>query len=263
MKNIENLFSLLVLNCLFGLPQALSQSDENQKVNLQAFKLGFAIGPTFNLHETNSASLAPFTNTLQTQKLGKTALKLSTSLVYNRTRIYKKNQASDIEKGLKDNGSRNKEYWSQLLKAGEKYSYPDKFSYVAALNIAELSSGGSGVNKTIEGGIGVGLRIDPNFHCVGLFEFGSARQIRDNFKKGDPIQVATGQVLTALDESDNQYFYTKPVLGLSIRFVYVFGNNPQHQGKEILVGSEKEIQQSVTIDQKIKQFEEEEKKEKK
>lgn len=247
--------SVLTLNAFWAMPHAWSQSEDNQKMNLQAFKLGFAVGPSINFNETSSASLAPFTNTLQSQKLGKVALKLSTSLVYNRIRLYKKSQESEIDRGLKDNGSKNKAYWSQLLDAGQKYSYPDKFSYVAALNIAELSSGGSGLNKTVEGGIGVGIRIDPNFHCVALFEFGSARQIRDNFKKGEAIQIATGQVLIALDETDNKYFYTKPVLGLSLRFVYVFGNGATLPTNSIPVGSAQDVNETETIKGKIKEIE--------
>ena len=195
---------LLFLLSLYGI---LSNAQDTPTFDSQSIRLGFAIGPSFNLAKTYSSTLSPDLNALQIQKNSPVSLKLSTSLVYNRNHNWQK---------LDKDGN----------PIGDPYKYPGKLSYVAALNIAELSNGGLGLNKSIDGGIGLGLRIDPNFHVIGLFELTSNRQIRDYLRndfENKSIPSGKDQVLNALDESDNRFFFSKPVAGFSLRFIYVFG----------------------------------------
>ncbi|WP_221391483.1 hypothetical protein [Dyadobacter sp. NIV53] len=221
-----HLFIIVVLFFEFAKAQDSVSLRTVPKADLQSFKFGVAIGPTLNFQKTNSAYLAPDNNSLKFQKLSPFSLKLSTSLVYTRLRWHKKTKGM-VANDQVDTGEHMKSHLAATVPDSDKYLYPGKVSYVAALNIAELSDGGVGFNKSIEGGIGLGIRIDPNFHCVALLDFSSSRQIRDEIKtrfNNQPIKTEGGQELTALDESDNRFFFTKPILGISIRFVYVLGN---------------------------------------
>jgi hypothetical protein len=201
---MKRLISLIVIFFFFH-SQVYSQNAPS--FDSQAVRLGIAIGPTLNLASSYGASLSPNNNTLQIDRNSNLGLKLSTCIVYNRNHLWKVT------------GKDNKEI---------QYKYPGKLSYVAALNIAELSNGNLGMNKSIDGGIGIGFRIDPNFHIISLLEFSSARQIR-NYLRSDfqnrPIITSDGSSLNALDDTDNRYFFSKTIPGISIRFVYVFGKS--------------------------------------
>jgi hypothetical protein len=213
--------------------QAAGQDEkvEAAKITLKDFKLGFAIGPSINLVKTVDPYLADTGNVVQFQKLSLVAMKVSTSLVFNRKFIYKKtvDTLTTTDEPLRVNGSRNKAVASSKLPKDTEYLYPGRFSLIVTLNIAELSNGSVGVNKTIEGGIGGGVRVSPAFHIVGLVELANIRALRDQYNVvGKPITIpgsSPAKNLNALDRADEKYFFSKIVPSLSIRFIYVFGDD--------------------------------------
>ena len=102
----------------------------------------------------------------------------------------------------------------------------DRLSVNVALNLAEISSNDISFNKSIDGGIGVGVFIN-DFTQLGIFyDMIRIRQLRsyiaDNYE-GKSIPNGT-EKYNALDEKNNNLYYSKYFSGISVKAIFSFGN---------------------------------------
>jgi len=150
--------------------------------------------------------LSPIDNSLKLQSVNPVSFLLSTTVIVNPISSYYRKVDKD-----------GKAY-------GDVYSVPSRLSFIATVNLAQFgASQTASFNKKIDGGLGLGIRLNNDFHLGITAEMISVRQLRDyvvNDFKDKPIVIGN-QTLNALDVSDNRLFVDKYYFGLSVKFIYV------------------------------------------
>lgn len=187
--------------------EKLVKKGEVELFDTKYFKIGAGVGYSFIDADLYDAVLSPVDKALKRQKISGSSFVLSGMIVFNKIFYYRK-----VE---------------NRVQVGEKYAFPSWWSLLASLNLAELNASGNfGFNKKIEGGLGVGIRITPQFHIGVLAEYSIHRQLRDFIVsdfENKPI-VLNGETLNALDIKDNNLFYDKSALGFAFKFIYLVGS---------------------------------------
>ena len=182
--------------------------EGDQSLKGKNFKFGLGVGPSTNLNRTYSYTLRAPDYALTRQLESRNSFVLSGVVAYNKT-VYYRHLDKDGEP------------------VGEPYARPYPLSALLSLNFAEFTGAGSSFNRRIDGGLGLGARIDENFH-VGLFlEASSRRFLYDAYEqyidKPLPSFVAN-QALTVLAQDNDTYFVSKPVFSLTLKVVYIFSD---------------------------------------
>ena len=77
-------------------------------------------------------------------------------------------------------------------------------------------------NQKIDGGLGLGYRLNHDLQIALTFEKISVRQPRDFlFDYQNQVITVNGQPLTTLNTDDTGYFKTDYLSALSLKFVYI------------------------------------------
>jgi hypothetical protein len=94
------------------------------------------------------------------------------------------------------------------------------------INLADAKTENIAFNKSIDGGIGLGYYANDFLQIAIFLDKVRYRQLRDYFVENFRDQsIPNGNdFYNALDVSDNNLFYSKYYTGLSLKFVFSFGN---------------------------------------
>ncbi len=76
-------------------------------------------------------------------------------------------------------------------------------------------------NKSLEGGIGVAVRLAQDFGLAGTYERVFSRRLRKFVVEGQQLSV-DGKVLTTIDETDDRFFVDDNLSATSFKFIYFF-----------------------------------------
>ncbi|BFG71258.1 hypothetical protein KACHI17_21390 [Sediminibacterium sp. KACHI17] len=176
------------------------------KINTKVFKFGASLGFNYLTQDIFDPVLSPVDNSLKLQRVNPVSFLLSTTVIVNPISSYYRKIGKD-----------GKPY-------GDVYSVPSRLSFIGTVNLAQFgASQTASFNKKIDGGLGLGIRLNNDFHLGISAEMISVRQLRDyivNDFTDKPI-VVNNVTLNALDISDNKLFVDKYYFGLSIKFIYV------------------------------------------
>jgi hypothetical protein len=94
--------------------------------------------------------------------------------------------------------------------------------FVANINLASFNADNVATfNKSIEGGIGVAVRLTDDFGLAATYERVFSRRLRDFVVANEQI-IVDGKPLTAITEDDNRFFIDDNLNALSFKFVYLF-----------------------------------------
>ena len=94
--------------------------------------------------------------------------------------------------------------------------------FVANINLASFNTDNIATfNKSIEGGIGVAVRLTDDFGFAGTYERVFSRRLRD-FVAADQKIIVDGKPLTAISDDDNRFFIDDNLNAVSFKFVYLF-----------------------------------------
>jgi hypothetical protein len=180
--------------------------DNGYTINTKVFKFGASLGFNYLTKDIYDPVLSPVDNSLKLQRVNPMSFLLSTTVIVNPISSYYRKVGAD-----------GKPY-------GDVYSVPSRLSFIATINLAQFgASQTASFNKKIDGGLGLGIRLNNDFHLGITAEMISVRQLRDyivNDFKDKPI-VVNNETLNALDVSDNRLFVDKYYFGLSVKFIYV------------------------------------------
>jgi hypothetical protein len=213
MKITYLIFPLLLQAAIaFSQTTEVSKSDANDlkdsglKINTKVFKFGASLGFNYLLKDIYDPVLSPVDNSLRLQKVSPVSFLLSTSVIVN--------PISSYYRKLDSNGK----------PVGELYSVPSRLSFVATVNLAQFgASQTASFNKKIDGGLGLGVRLNDDFHLALTAEVISVRQLRsyivDEFEN-KPIMIEN-ETMNALDVNDNRLFIDKYYFGFSMKFIYI------------------------------------------
>lgn len=215
-KKIYTLFllSILSLSTLAQTDTTKSITKSNAKdlkengytINTKVFKFGASLGFNYLTQDIYDPVLSPVDNSLKLQRVNPMSFLLSTTVIVNPISSYYRKVGVD-----------GKPY-------GDVYSVPSRLSFIATVNIAQFgASQTASFNQKIDGGLGLGIWLNNDFHLGITAEMISVRQLRDYIVddfKDKPI-VVNNETLNALDVSDNRLFVDKYYFGLSIKFIYV------------------------------------------
>jgi hypothetical protein len=180
--------------------------EQGTKFNSKVLKFGASLGFNYLTKEIYDAVLSPVDQSLKLQTVNPVSFLLSTTLIVNPISSYfRKLDASGKP-------------------TGDVYSVPSRLSFVATVNLAQFgSSESASFNKKIDGGIGLGVKLNDDFHVSLTYEMISVRQVRDyivdNYRD-KPITIENVK-LNALDIKDDRLFVDKYYGGFSIKFIYV------------------------------------------
>lgn len=95
--------------------------------------------------------------------------------------------------------------------------------FLANINLADFTADSVGVfNKSIEGGIGLSLRLHEKFAVAVTLERAFSRKLRDGIDTSKPLLDANGQPLTVIDRADSRYFKEDNVTGISLKWLFTF-----------------------------------------
>lgn len=96
--------------------------------------------------------------------------------------------------------------------------------FVANLNLADFSADSVGMfNKSIEGGLGLAWRLNPDFAVAFTIERAFSRSLRNGIDPLKPLLDGDGKPLGAIDRNDPRYFHDDHVTAISLKWVYLFG----------------------------------------
>lgn len=184
---------------------------KNIGLNGNLVKLGFSLGYSYIPTSIYDGSISPFDNTLKLQKQFPANFLISTALVINPVEKYELLVNSD----------------NKILKViGRQLS---NISFIATVNLVSIGSKAETLfNKKIDGGLGVGYRLNEDFHLALTAEMFSVKQLKDYIMDGykDKVLSIDGQAVTALDPADTRLFTDKYVPGFSLKFIYILSGKP-------------------------------------
>ena len=178
----------------------------------KGINFGVSVGYNFAHNTLYEASLSPIDHTFSIATLPKNSFVISTALSFPLTR----GKLGGATYTKIDNAGKP---------IGEPYYVPWGLCLIATLNIATFNeaSNGSIFNKQIDGGLGIGYRLDDHFQIALAYEMISFRQPKqfliDQYQ-GKVINVGD-QKLISLDEKDNNFFHNKYVGSISLKLIYL------------------------------------------
>jgi hypothetical protein len=100
---------------------------------------------------------------------------------------------------------------------------------VATVNLVTFNSAGNGsiFNQKIDGGLGLGYRINDDLQVALTYEMISYRQPREFLfdLKGKEL-TESGQAITTINPDDNNYFRDRYMPSFSFKFFYLIKGKP-------------------------------------
>lgn len=204
-------FVLLCANLCFSQNQdkeltKTEAEDTGLKINRNVFKFGASLGFNYVTANIYDPVLSPIDKSLKLQEVSPLSFLLSTTVIINPVKAY------------------YRELDSSGNPIGEIYAKDYWLSFIATVNLAQFGASQSATfNKKIDGGLGLGIKLNDDFHLALTGEMISVRQLReyitDNYRD-KPIEI-DGEPLNALDIKDHNFFVDNYYFGLSVKFVYV------------------------------------------
>lgn len=191
----------------------LKAGDPVTLQQLNRVTVGFGIGPSALFSSPTDPFLAPGTDELQLQLLNRYNLVISTIFTLKFGKI-----------GTSDQGLYR--ITDVQGKTAEKLRFWDRLTMNVGLNLVETDLTSVAFNKSVDGGFGFGYMFGEDINLSWFLDFNSYRQLRkfiiDNYE-GQQIPDGTG-FLNALDSQDNNLFYSRRILGTSLKLVITLGN---------------------------------------
>jgi hypothetical protein len=182
------------------------------KIN-KGYNVGVSLGGSYVLGRLYETGLSPIDHTLYLDPAKRSAFLMSTAL------------AIPLSRG-ELGGSYFRKYDEQGQVTGPVYYIPYGIYLVATVNLATFhdAMGGGVFNQRIDGGLGLGYRINHDLMFSLTFEKLSIRQPRDFlFAYDNQVILIDGQPLTALDPADKDYFKTNYFSSFALKLVYLLG----------------------------------------
>lgn len=250
---------------------AISVAFGQNTADLNGITFGFGAGPGHTFDKVYDYSLTPDANhLLKKQPLSKSAFVISSVLMFklgkitvdqNTDKLVKREYAqnvkkqnmqqqkvNELEKSIAQNklikDSSNTKYLAILNSANtrlynlkdsvnkaSKLSFKDHLSFNVALDLVNISQDVS-FNKNIDGGIGVGYLLGPNWQLSLFYDISRVNQLRDyivSSYQDKPIIGGDGKNLSSLDTKDNSLFYNKTVTGFSFKLIFSIGSKKAPQ----------------------------------
>ena len=211
--------------------------DERKRV-----KFGLSLGYRCLTHTSRSqflkASVSPLDSTLRLTRMEGTAYLFSTSMIFDlnlgqlldEDAIDRIAQRKSLRKsGKKFRGNRK----NKTLKVNKEIPFTgnfvrnqlDRLCLVSNLNILDFSSGQNELafNKNIEGGLGIGYRVNDTLFLGLNWEHVKSFQLYDDIKQkeGEQIVLNGSQLVNSnqLDTDNEDLFYKKSLNGWSVKMI--------------------------------------------
>lgn len=199
--------------------QEISQEDSEgikNKVN-KGVDFGISLGFNSVFDNIYDARVSPLDNKLKINSIPKSAFLISTGL------------SVPITKGKF--GGR---YYQELQegKAVDKVYYvPYGLCFVATINLVTFNSAATGslFNQKLDGGLGLGYRVNDNFQLALTYEMISYRQPREFLLNNYNDKILTnpsGDIVPSINIDDNDYFRDKYMPSISFKFFYLISYKP-------------------------------------
>ncbi|TDB64067.1 hypothetical protein [Arundinibacter roseus] len=182
------------------------------KVN-KGYSLGVSLGSTVVFNPLYEAVISPIDSRLYLNRMKQSAFLMSTVL------------AMPLSKG-ELGGSYFRKYDESGKPFGPVYYIPYGLYLVATVNLTAFHDAMNGgvFNQRIDGGLGLGYRINHDLMVSLTYEKLSIRQPRDFlFDYQNQVITINGQPLTTLDTTDGGFFKTEYFGTMAIKIVYLFG----------------------------------------
>jgi hypothetical protein len=221
-----------------------SASEENIHTKNKKIRIGLSLGYrwlTANSSAQNvSASVSPLDSTLRLSQNDKTAYLFSTSVIFEFHSIKNKNntdyfgQGEILEKRNRYNTSGANKAYPSSRKNIKGQNTPGKFlrnagqhiCLMSNINILDFSSGQKELafNKSIEGGLGIGYRLNENMYLAINWEHIQSWQLYDDIKKheGEKLVLYGTPLINSnqLDLDNEDLFYKKNFNGWSFKIIF-------------------------------------------
>ncbi len=108
----------------------------------------------------------------------------------------------------------------------KKAAFHERLSLNLAVNLLEVTADDVAFNKTIDGGIGVGIFVSPSMQLSISYDAIRHRQLKDYYINNyldKPIPNGNS-FFNALDESNNDLYFNKVFFGVSVKAIFSIGN---------------------------------------
>lgn len=198
--------------CTLLFLEFLGAHAQNEELNKVTFAIG--AGYAYNLNDLYQPSLTTDTNKfLKLQKLSRSSFVISSIIVFKLSKLKVESGSKKLLRVTKDDKT-------------EPVKFKDRFSINLALNLLEVNSGDISFNKSIDGGLGIGCFITPSIQVAVFYDLVRYRQLRDyviNDYKDKRIPNGDS-FFNALDEKNDDLFYTKTFSGVSLKAIFSLGN---------------------------------------
>lgn len=200
--------------------------DKIDKMETKIANLGISIGYRSiwkkDLDNYQEAILSPIDTTLKIQNLDNGFVVLSTELLINPFI-----KASWITSLINDYNYARKNKKLTIGPAASRLALMglQRITFIASINLAEFQTAQNNFsfNKTIDGGLGLGLRLADNFWIAWTYEVTTHRQLRNYIKSYENQKIVlVGKTLTELDSNDNNLFYDKKLASNNFKFILKF-----------------------------------------
>lgn len=197
---------LLIIQILFATHFLYAQDDELNKVT-------FGIGAGYSHLFKNIYQPSLTTDTIHSlvlQKLSKSNFVISSIIIFKLGK-------------LQLDPTTNKLYVTTSETPPKLYQ---RLSINLAINLVDVNSDNISFNKTIDGGLGLGCFLTSNIQLALFYDINRYRQLKDYFVENfqdKPIPNGSSY-FNALDDNNNDLFYTKAVNGISFKAVFSIGN---------------------------------------
>jgi hypothetical protein len=194
------------------------EADEiENKVN-KGIDFGVSLGFNTVFDDIYEARVSPLDNRLKITTLPKSAFLISTGL------------SVPLTKG-KLGGRYYRKLDNEGKKVGPVYFVPYGFCFIATINLVSFNSASSGslFNQKIDGGLGIGYRVNDNFQFSLTYEMISYRQPRQfllDIYNDKELRDVDGKLISSINADNNDYFTDKYMPSISFKFFYLIAYKP-------------------------------------
>jgi hypothetical protein len=219
--------------------QQADVSDTKKKFVHFGLSLGYRWLTSSSTAQNEFASVSPIDSTLRLTQLDRTSYLFSTSVVFDlnlgklRTTLDEEafrekriEKQSDVNNKRIEKKKAIKSFRTQRTTIGRFLNNSiDHLCIVSNLNILDFSNGQKELafNKSIEGGLGVGYKLNETMYIGFNWEHVQSLQLYDDIKKfeGKKIELNGDNLKSSaqLDLEDQDLFYKKNLSGWSIKMI--------------------------------------------
>jgi hypothetical protein len=179
---------------------------------------GVSLGFNSVFSKLHDARISPLDNQLKISNFSRVGFVISTGL-----------SVPLFSNPLDENNQLDKKtsYFQNTKDKGILYYVPRKFYLVATVNVITFNSAGDGslFNKRIDGGLGLGYRVNDDVQIAVTGEMISYRQPRNFlYDYNNKTLTLPGQAtpLTTINLDDNDYFMDRYMPSVSLKVIYLF-----------------------------------------